>query len=181
MKNDFTYLKRFIPTFVISTLLWAFFQGFVLNFAKMLFNNAKAQCMLTWLVGTVLISAALASVSYRTGLDMNAGSTPVPMGIPVLNQIIGSVVYVAAFTVFGAKEITGPLTTMLSRAVLSNGAYIDFGVTIPRSNLIGFCIIQMLIFSIASLLPYGLAKRKQETKNDVVKKLRADRRSEDNV
>lgn len=135
--------------------------------------------MFTWLIGTVLISAALVLVSYRTGLDMNAGSKPVPMGILVLNQLIGSVVYIVAFTMFGAKEITGSLTTMLSRAVHSNGAYIDFGITIPRSTLIGLCIVQMLIFSAVSLLPYWLAKHKQETKNDVVKKLRADRRSED--
>lgn len=175
MKKDLTFLKSWLITLIISTLLWAFVSGFVLTIGRMLFSNYTAQCVFVWLIGTILICFALAVTSYQVGINLNGKSIPVSLDGPVLNLIIGAVVYIVIFAISKCNYITGPLTHMLARALWNDGRDKTFVTESSTSNLIWLCVFQVLIFVASSLSAYILAKRKQDRHNETIRKLREEK------
>lgn len=171
MKNNLTYFKNWMITLTISTLVWAFVSGFVTNFSKLLFSSVTASYYFVWIIGTVVICAALAITSWRTGIEINSKSKPVSLAMPVFSQIAGALIYIIIFAVTKGKYIVSPSTLFLAKALLHDSDP-NFTITAPLSELIGLCVLQAFIYSAVSITVYILAKYKQDHKNPVVRKLR---------
>ncbi len=175
MKNDYTLLSRWFAALMASNIISAFCSGIPRLIFQFTFPaNHILSDISVYIFTTAIVCISLSLVSYRTGLQMNSTTRRVSIGTPVFNLLSGAALYILLFSIIGRFILPGfkigyvialPSQT-LSKLQCGSQGEASIG------EQIGSCILQTLIYFSISLLFYLLAKRRQDTQNRALKKLR---------
>ena len=178
MKKDFTYLAHWLGTLAVATTAWVWWGlGFVSLVGAFLISDGTAQTVFSYLIGTAVICASLALTSYRVSLKINGKSMPVSLRVPLLNLLTGTVIAVSVFAVFKGSFVVDPQTNLLAIALWDHETDPDWNFIKKERfpGMVFLCILQTLLYAAVSFFFYVRAKIKQETKNEIVSKLREER------
>lgn len=167
-KADFSYLVRWLPVYIITSVIVMFTCGVMQIIMKFLSDSYTAMQLGTWIMSTVAVGAVMAITTYSLGLEKNNGRKPVSMAMPIVSQIICAAVVILAYALIKNVLIYGA-AWFLEMALNNDG---KTSVAVPFGKSVGYLTIQMLIYSAVSLGFYALAKYKKDH-DPVVMKLRA--------
>ena len=176
MKKNFTYLTDWLITLTIINLVWSFAGGIVLTAIKFIFDEQSHQFLLFWIIGIIIYCTILFIRSYSIGLKMNNKRVPLSLSVPISNLWIGCCVYTGIYIISGCHYVVSPLTHSLSTVFWGNGH--DLSAPISLSQHLSIFISQIFLLAAVSFGAYLLAKHKQDSSNDVIRKLREEYKRE---
>lgn len=172
MKTNITFLRDWLITLLITTLLWDFIGGVILIIARLILPKQADQFLFLGIFGTIVFCCVLAIRSYKSSLGINSKRIPVSLAIPTFSMLIAFVVYVVAYVLSGCNYIVGPVAHSFVTVFWGNGVDQTFIHDISLSQHLSVFISLGLLYVSVSLGAYILAKYRQEHHNDVVRKLR---------
>ncbi len=172
MKTNITFLRDWLITLLITTLLWDFIGGIVLTVAKFIFPKQADHFLFFGIIGTIVFCCVLAIRSYKSGLDINGKRIPVSLAMPISSMFIAFVIYIVVYIVLGCNYIVGPVAHSFVTVFWGNGVDQTFIQDITMSQHLSVFVPLGLLYVFVSLGAYILAKYRQDHHNSVVRKLR---------
>ncbi len=185
-KLDFTYFSKWFPAVIIASAGYSFFGVMSLVPIRMIFESVRIQSLTAYIIGTVFVCAVAAKISWDLGIELNNKRVPYPSDVPVLNLVIGALLFWVLYIILKLQPFVPPLSGYLDVFVLfmidiagMELEYIEGGGTVQYLGIyIGFGFLQTFIYSAVSAVFYVRAKFRQDNENEAVRKLRAEYASE---
>jgi len=172
LKTNITFLRDWLITLLITTLLWDFVGGIFLLIARFIFPKQADHFLFFGIIGTIVFCCVLAIRSYKSGLDINGKRIPVSLAMPIASMIIALGVYIVAYIISGCNYIAGPVAHSYVTVFWGNGVDQAFIHDITMSQHLSVFVPLGSLYVAVSLGAYILAKYKQDHHNSVVRKLR---------
>jgi len=181
MKNSFSFLAEWGPTYVITSFLAALCSGVIQMASKFIVgDNARLSSLIVWLSVMAVMSASLGRVSSKLGGEAGREGMRVSTGVPFFNMLIFGGVYVLLYVLLGGRAVgvfhLFPGEMFLVNALL--GA--DGAASASLMEKTGLCILQFAIYMAVSLIFFIIAKKKRENSAES-KKLREEKKKQSNV
>lgn len=168
MKNSFSFLAEWGPTYVITSFLTALCSGVIQMASKFIVgDNARLSSLIVWLAVMAVMSASLGRVSSKLGGEAGREGMRVSTGVPFFNMLIFGGVYVLLYVLLGGRAV-GVFHLFPGEMFLVTALFgADGAASASIIEKAGICVLQFGLYMAASLIFFVLAKRKREKQSAV--------------